>query len=320
MKRRTICGAAACALAHPLVVRASDAYPAKPIRIVVPFAAGISPDVVGRIVADKLSQSWKQPVIVDNRPGASGMIGAEAVAASTPDGYTLLLAVTSVMAINPHVYSKLRYNALADFVPVSELLTVPYVLVASPQAPFGNLKELVEYARRNPGKVDYASLGVGTQPHMAMEVWQKRLGIRLNHVSYKGSPAADLMGGIVSLYLDPAPTAIPLVQARKLKALAASGRKRIAVLPDVPTATEFQRELETTAWQGVFAPKGTPPAIVNRLGSELARIVALPDVRQKLVDFGLDPTGTPPAGMAASLAADHAYWGKVVRDLGVRLE
>lgn len=314
--------AAAAASASGLVQAQSGgtegSYPEKPIRIIVPFAAGISPDVVARIVGDKLSQAWKQPVIVDNKPGAAGIIGAQAAAASPADGYTLFLAVTSVMAINPHVYTKPKYG-LDDFKPVAELLTVPYVLTASPNAPFSTLKQLVEYARQNPGKLDYASLGVGSQPHVVMEVWQKKLGIKLQHIPYKSSPAADLIAGMVSLYLDPSTTAIPLIRGNKVKAIAASGPTRISSLPEVPTASEYLAGLESTAWQGVFVPKGTPDGIVNKLSAQFERIVQLPDVHAKLVDYGLEPTGRNAATFASRVDSDYALWGSVVRSFDIKV-
>jgi tripartite-type tricarboxylate transporter receptor subunit TctC len=294
-------------------------FPNKPIRIVVPFAAGISPDIIARLLGEKISRSTSQPVLVDNRPGAAGVIGAEAAATSAPDGYTIFLTATSVMAINPHVYARLKYNPLVDFMPVSHVLTVPYVLSAAPNAPFGSMRELVAYAKRHPGEVTYASLGVGSQPHVAMELWQKQLGISLNHVSYKSSPANDLMGGFVSLYLDASTVAIPLVRGQKVKAIAVSSAQRIESLPEVPAAAEYDKRLVTTAWQGFFAPKGTPADVVQKLATEISRAVATPDVQARMRDLGLVPTGTGPAELANALAQDHALWGNIVRDLGIRV-
>ena len=327
MKRRTFLAAASSGAAAmsgvTLPAGAAQAslaeFPNKPIKIVVPFAAGISPDIIARLLGEKLSRTLSQPVLVDNKPGAAGIIGAEFAATCPADGYTLFLTATSVMAINPHVYPRLKYDPLTDFLPVSHVLTVPYVLTAAPNAPFNNMRELVDYAKQHPGEVTYASLGVGSQPHVAMELWQKRLGIQLNHISYKSSPATDLMAGFVSLYLDASTVAIPLVRANKVKAIAASSPQRIPSLPDVPAAAEYNKALATTAWQGFFVPKGTPPDIAKKLGFEISRAVATPDVQARMKDLGLLPTGTGAAELASALAQDHALWGSIVRDLGIKV-
>lgn len=323
MQRRTFCiaaGALAGSGSMPALAAPADDFPNKPVRIIVPFAAGISPDIVARLIGDKLGQIWKQPVVIENKPGAAGLIGAEAAATSAPDGYSLFLSVTSVMAINPHVYSKLRYNSITDFIPVSHLLTVPYVLTAPLTAPFNNLKELVEHAKHKPGEVNYASLGIGSQLHVAMEVWQKKLGIQLTHIPYKASPLSDLIAGNVLLYMDPSTTAIPLVQEKKVKAIAVSSAQRIPQLPGVPSVNEYQPGMDTTAWQGIFVPKGTPQPIVDKLSAEIVRVVAMPDVQKRMIELGLQPSGTAPAKLASSLNADYAYWGRVIRDLGVKLD
>lgn len=323
MQRRTFCiaaGTLAGAGSMPALAAPADDFPNKPVRIIVPFAAGISPDIVARLIGDKLGQIWKQPVLIENKPGAAGAIGAEAAAGSLPDGYTLFLSVTSVMAINSHVYTKLRYNSITDFMPVSHLLTVPYVLTASPLAPFNNLKELVAYAKQKPEQVNYASLGPGSQSHVAVEVWQKKLGIQFTHIPYKTSPLSDLIAGNVMLYMDPSTTAIPLVQEKKVKAIAVSSAQRISQLPNVPSVNEYQPGLDTTAWQGIFVPKGTPQPIVDKLSAQIVRVVAMPDVQKRMIELGLQPSGTPPAKLASSLNADYAYWGRVIRELGVKLD
>ena len=300
-------------------------YPNRPLKIIVPFPAGVSPDVIARLIADKLSQALGQPVIVDNRPGAGGMIGAEAAAAMAGDGYNLFYSVKAVSAIAPHVYPNLKYNPLRDFKAVSQLLLVPHVLTAAPGTPYNTMAELVAYAKNNPGKIDFASLGVGSQPHVALEAWAARMGIKLNHVPYKTNPSPDVMSGVVSLSVEASTTAIPLIKAGKIKALAISGPERNANLPDVPTMTEFGAALDPngvigSSWHGIFVPSATPDDIVTRLNTEIVKIVQLPEVQTRMRGLGLTPTGTASAMLASGVAADHAFWGQLVRELGVKVE
>ncbi len=298
----------------------ANGYPSRPIRIIVPFPAGTSPDSVVRLVGDKLSQAWGQPVIIENRAGAAGAIGAEAVAVSPADGYTMLYTVSSVMEINPHVYANLRYKPLTDFTPVIQAVTVPYVLCASPSAPFNDMRELVEYAKRHPGTINYASYGVGSQTQVAVEMWSKQLGIKLNHIPYASNPAADLMSGVVSLLLEPSTTAIPLVKSNKVKAIAVSSEQRIASLPAVPPASDYAPGLQTIAWQGMFLPKSAPAAVVAKLNGELVRILALPDVRARLTDLGLFAAGGNAEELAARVATGHATWGRAIKELDIKLQ
>ena len=295
-------------------------YPNKPIRIIVPYAAGISPDVVARILADKLTQSWGQSVIIDNKPGASGIIGAEAAAKSPADGYTLLMSVTAIMSMNPHIYSKLSYDPLKDFKPVSHILNVPFVVVAAPSTPFANMADLIKEAKKEPGKIDFATLGAGSHSHVAMEWIMNQTGAKLTHVPYKSSPATDLMGGLVSVYFDPIVTAIPLVTTGKLKALAVSTLKRSPALPNVPAISETIPGFDTYAFQGIYAPTGTPDAIVNKLSAELMKIVRMPDVWKKLTDFGYLPVGSTVGEFEGLVKEDYARYGKVIRDNGIKLD
>ncbi len=328
MKRRnalTTAAALAASAAFPGAWAQTGPYPNRPIKMIVPFAAGISPDVVARVIGDKLAQALGQPVVIDNKPGAGGMIGADAAAASPADGYNLFFTVKSVMAIAPHVYTTAKYNPLRDFKAVTQILIVPHVITATPGAPYNNLKELAEYAKRNPGKVDFASLGVGSQPHVAMEAWASRMGIKLNHVPYKSNPSPDVMSGVVSLSLEASTTAIPLIKGSKVKALAISGAERIASLPDVPTLTEYSATLDPNgvignSWHGIFVPAGTPDDIIARLNTEIVKIVRMPDVQARLRSLGLTPTGTSSAVLTTAMAADYAYWGQLVRELGVKVE
>ena len=301
------------------------AYPNKPIKMIVPYAAGVSPDVVARLIGDRLGQALGQAVVIDNRPGAGGMIGAEAAATMPADGYNLLFTVKGVMAIVPHVYPSAKFNALKDFKAVTEILKVPHLITATPNAPYNSMKEFVAYAKANPGKIDYASAGTGSHPHVGMETIAQRLGIKLSHVPYKTHPGPDVMAGGVSLYLEASTTAIPSIKGGKIKALATSGAERIPALPDVPTLTEFGADLDPNgvigdSWHGIFVPTGTSDEIVNKLNAELVRIVKTPDIQNRLRALGLTPTGTSPAVLTAGLASDYAYWGKLIRDMGIKLE
>lgn len=328
MKRRSLIAGAAgltASLALPSVWGQGGAYPNKPIKVIVPYAAGISPDVVARILGDKLSQALGQPVIVDNRAGAGGMIGAEAAAALPADGYNLFFTVKGVMAIAPHLYPNAKYHPLTDFKSITQVLIVPHILTATPNAPFNTMAEMVDYAKRTPGKIDYASAGVGSQPHVALEAWARRLGIQLTHIPYKTNPSPDVMSGVVSLYLEAATTAIPSIQGNRIKALAVSGAERVPSLPNVPTVTEYNATLDPSgvignSWHGLFTPTGTPDEIVNRLNVELVKIVKSEEVQARLRTLGLTPTGTAPAALASGMASDYAYWGKLINELGIKVE
>jgi tripartite-type tricarboxylate transporter receptor subunit TctC len=327
MKRRSLLTAATGLATSFTLPRAfaQASYPNRPIKMVVPYPAGISPDVVARLIADKLGAALGQPIVVDNRPGAGGMLGAEYAATTPADGYNLFFTVKAVMAIAPNVYPNVKYNPMKDFKGVAQILQVPHILTATPGAPYNTMKEFVEYAKKNPGKIDYASLGVGSQPHVALEAWAARLGIKLNHIPYKTNPSPDVMSGVVSLSVEASTTAIPLLKAGKIKALAISGAERIPALPEVPTMTEFGATLDPNgvignSWHGVFTPTGTPDDIVARLSSEIIKIVKTQEVQDRLRSLGLTPTGMPGTTLTADVATDHAYWGKLIRDLGVKVE
>lgn len=327
MKRRTLLSGAtglATSLALPSWGQSSG-YPNKPLKLIVPYAAGISPDVIARLIGEKLNQGLGQPMIIENRAGAGGMIGAEAAAVMPADGYNLFYTVKGVMAIAPHLYLNAKYNPLKDFKAISQVLIVPHILTATPNAPFNTMAEMVDYAKRNPGKIDYASAGIGSQPHVALEAWARRLGIKLTHIPYKTNPSPDVMSGVVSLYLEASTTAIPSILGKRIKALAVSGAERIPSIPDVPTMTEFNPELDPNgvignSWHTFFVPAGTPDEIVNKLNTEIVKVVKSPEIQTRLRSLGLTPTGTPAAAVNSGLAADFAYWGKLIGELGIKLE
>ena len=328
MRRRLTIKAALAGLAMvaSLSAQAQGApWPNRPIRMIVPHAAGTSPDVVARILGEKLGQALGQAIVIDNRVGAGGLLGAEAAAVSPADGYNLLFTVKGVLAIGPHLHTGARFNAVRDFRAVAGVLLVPHIITATPSVPYNSLKELADYARQNPGKIDYGSAGIGSQPHVALATLASRMGIKMNHIPYKGSPTADVMSGVVSLYLEASTTAVPMIKAGKLKGIAVSGNDRLPGLPDLPTISETAANLDPNgvvgnSWHGVFVPAAVPAEIVNRLNAEIVKIVAAPDLQARLRALGLTPTGTTAAALSADLASDYAYWAQLVREVGVKAE
>lgn len=325
-KRHLLRGLCAATLAvASLGLAQAQSYPSKAVRLIVPFPAGGATDLFARTLSQKISEKLGQPLVVENRPGAGGMIGAEAGTSAAADGYTLFYSVKAVHAIAPNVYQNPKFNPVRDFRAVSQLLLVPHVLTASPGTPYNNMKELVEFAKRNPGKINYASLGVGSQPHVAMEAWAQRLGIKLNHVPYKTNPSPDVMSGVVSLSIEASTTAIPLIKSGKVKGLAISGAERIANLPDVPTMTEFGATLDVngqigSSWHGIFAPKGTPDDVVAKLNTEIVKIVKLPEIQSRMRDLGLTPTGTSADAMTTVATSDNVFWAKLIKDFDIKVE
>jgi tripartite-type tricarboxylate transporter receptor subunit TctC len=302
------------------LARAQAAWPTKPIRIVVPFAAGVSPDVVARLIGEPLSRALGQPVVIDNRAGAAGIIGAEVAAKSAPDGYTLFMTVNSIMGVNPNVYAKLPYDTFRDFTPVTQVALVPYVLVTGMNQPYKSLREVLAQAKAKPGSVDYGSLGVGSGPHVVMEMMANMAGVKLNHVPYKASPLSDVIAGQVLMAFDPATTAIPMVRGGKARALAVTSRKRVPSLPDVPTVGELLPGYDGDGWQGFYLPAGTPKDIVTRYNTELARILRLPEVKSKLEDLGLQAVGNSVDEFAAISRAEFDKWGKIAKENNIRVE
>jgi tripartite-type tricarboxylate transporter receptor subunit TctC len=301
----------------------AQAYPSKPIRLVVPFPPGGSADILGRALGQKLSEGLGQPVLVENRPGAGTAIAAEAVAKSAGDGYTLMLGTVSSHAINPALNPKLPFDPVRDFVPVSLVASIPFALLVHPSVPVKDVRELVDYARRQPGKLDYSSAGNGTSNHLAAELFEAMTRTHMVHIPYRGSAPAlqDLIAGRVALMFDLVLTAAPHVKSGAVRGLAVTGDKRSGVLPELPTVAESGVPgYEVSAWFGVFAPAGTPRAVVDRLNAEIGRALAAPDLRQRLVSQGADPVTSSPDQFAAYLKTEIAKWAKVVKDAGVQPE
>lgn len=313
------CLAAAGALASP--AGAQD-YPSKPIRIVVPFPAGGTSDILARAIGRRMSEEWKQPVIVDNRPGAGANIGAEIVVKSPPDGHTLLLAST-IHTINPSLYRKLSYHPERDFTPITLIALTSQVLVVHPSLPVRSVKELIAFAKRRPGELLYSSAGSGSQPHLTAELFKARTGIDIVHVPYRGAPPAmaDLLAGHVALSFATSPSAVPQVKAGKLRALGVSTAKRIRALPEVPTIAEAGVPgFEASGANGLVGPAGVPAPVVEKLNAMVVRIVNEPATSRFLVEQGAEPHTTTPSEYAAYLKAEVAKWAKAVKDSGARVD
>jgi tripartite-type tricarboxylate transporter receptor subunit TctC len=311
-------------LVAPLPAAAQGgAYPTKPIRIVVPFPAGGTTDILARAVAQQLSQAWGQQVIVDNRPGAGGNIGSELVAKSAPDGYTLLMGTVGTHAINPSLYAKMPYDHVKDFAPVILVAGVPNVLVVHPSVPANTVAELIAYGKANPGKLNFASSGSGTSIHLAGELFKVQTGLQMTHVPYKGSAPAiqDLLGGQVQLMFDNLPSALPQIKAGKLRALGVTSASRAAALPDVPTIAESGLPgFEASSWFGLLAPAGTPRDVIARLDAEVAKWLATPDAKEKLLAQGAIAAGGTPDDFTRHIAAETAKWAKVVKESGAKVD
>ncbi len=303
-------------------VHAQTAYPAKPIRLILPFPPGGSTDIVARLVGQKLTESWGQPVLIDNRPGAGGNVAADAAARAAPDGYTLF-QVNVANAIGATLYPKLSYDLIASFAPVIQLATTPYVLLAHPSVPAKDTRDLIALAKKRPGQLNYASAGGGSATHLSGELLKSMAGIDLVHVPYKGTgPAVTaLLSGEVDLYFATVPAALPLVEAKKLRALGVTSARRSALMRDVPAIAEAGlKGYETSTWHGILAPAATPAEIVTKLNSEIARILAQPAVKERFVGQGLDPVGGTPEQFAAYLKTEISKWAAVVKASGARAE
>ena len=298
-------------------------YPNKPVKLVAPSTPGDAPDVIARLVADKLSTALGQQVVVENRPGAGGVVGSEYVAKSAPDGYTLIMGNAGSHGINAAVYAKLPYDIQRDFAPVSQVAVAPNVMVINPAVPASSVGEFIAYAKANPGKLSYASGGNGSSAHMSMELFKSMSGVDLQHVPYKGSSPAltDVVSGQVVAFIGNMPPTVPLIKAGKLRALAVTTTSRSALMPELPTIAEAGLPgFETVAWFGVLAPAGTPPEIVNRLSAEIAKIAKSPEMRERLIAMGAEPVGGTPEAFKAVIDRDIAKWKPLAQKVGIKID
>jgi tripartite-type tricarboxylate transporter receptor subunit TctC len=300
----------------------AQTYPNRPIRIVVAYTPAGTTDILARAIGQKMIESWGQPVIVDNRPGANGNIGTELAARATPDGYTILMATAATHSINNTLYPGLTWDAVRDFAPIGLVALVPNILVVNNALPVRSVKELVAYARANPDKLTHGSPGNGSTSHLSMELFKSLTGTRMIHVPYKGSAPvlADLTGGQISLTMDNIPVYLPHVQAGKIRALAVGSAKRAPAAPDLPTAEEAGVPgLVAVSWFGLVAPARAPQRVVEQLSKETARILKLPDVHKRISDLGAEPVGSTPQEYAAFIKSEISKWRKVIQAAGVRI-
>jgi tripartite-type tricarboxylate transporter receptor subunit TctC len=322
--RSLLAGLAAAVVAlAPQSVRA-DNYPEKPIRFVVPYAAGGTTDLLSRAIAQKLAEALGQAVVPDNRPGAGGNVGAEIVAKSPPDGYTMLMAPVSPMAINVTLYgSKLAFNPERDFAPITLVAKVPLVLVVHPSVPVKTLTELIALAKSKPGQLNYGSAGNGSSNHLVGEMLKTAAGIDLVHIPFRGGGPGmmALVAGQIDLLVGQVPTVTPMVNAGRLRAIAVSGAKRSPALPDVPTMSESGLPgFDATAWYSIVVPAGTPKPIISRLHAELVKILKSPDIRERLISEGADVETSTPDELAAFVHAEIQKWAKAVKDSGTKID
>lgn len=324
MRTRRSWSIAGAALAVALFAAAAQPqeYPAKPIRVVVPFPPGGGTDLMARTVVQRLGESLGATVIIDNRGGAGGTIGTDFVARSSPDGYTLVV-VSGAHAINPSLYPKLQYDSVRDFAPVTMLTSGPGLLVLHPSVPARTVKEFIALAKSRPGQLHFASAGIGTPPHLAGELFKTMTGVDIVHVPYKGNGPAytDLIGGHVSVMFPTIPTAIPHVRAGKLRALAVTTRQRTAIAPELPTLSESGVPgYEVSSWYGLLAPAGTPAAVISTLQREVVKVLRSPDISEKLMAQGLDIVGNTPEEFAGVIKSEIAKWAGIVKASGARVD
>lgn len=301
----------------------AQTYPSRPVRMMVPFPAGGGSDTMGRIVGGKLSERLGQQIVVENRPGAAGSIGADIAARAPADGYTILLGSTSELVQYPNVNPKIPYDPLRDFAPISLVGTIPMVLVVHPSLPVRNVKELIAMAKSRPGEINFGSAGQGATTHLAVELFILLTKVKLTHVPYKGSPQAvtDLVAGNVQLGIPTMPAALPFIKSGRVKVLGVTTAKRASNLPEVPTLAEAGvKGYEAALWTGILAPAGTPDPVIKRLNGEIAKVLELKDVQDALARQGAEAQGSTPAEFAAFLKTEYAKWARVVKEGGIRIQ
>jgi tripartite-type tricarboxylate transporter receptor subunit TctC len=301
----------------------AQTFPDRPIRLIAPFPAGGLADVLARAIGDEMSKSLGQPVIVENRAGAGGNTGADAVAKATPDGYTLLMSSAGILTANPHLYAKMPFDAATAFIPVSNVAQMNMVLVVHPKVPAQNLKEFIALAKAQPGKLNFGSPGIGTTGHLGLAMLMHAAQIQLTHVPYKGAAPAvtDLIAGQIDGVVDNPPTVIAHIQGGKLRPLAFAARERLPLLPDVPTAAEAGlANFEATSWFGIAAPAATPPAVIARLHKAIADGVRTPAMQERFAKTGAQLVGDTPDHFAAQIRAEHKAWGEIIKAANIKAE
>ena len=311
-----------CQALIPGVVSAQTApYPSKPIKFVVPITPGGSNDVLARTIAQKLSDQWKQAVVVENRPGGGMNLGSDLVAKSAPDGYTWLLGANNIFVTNPHV-GKMPFDVFKDLVPVTTVAVVPFVLAVNASFPAKNVAELVEYAKKNPNALNYGSSGNGSPQQLAAEMLSHVAGIKMQHVPYKGAVPAitDLLGGRIQVFIGAVNSLLPHVKDGKLRLLAGAGGKRFAAFPDLPAIAETVPGVALDVWLGVFMPAGVPKDILTKVNADIAQVLQSPEVRTSLAAQGIEPTTSTPEALAQVIRDDHARWGKVIREANIKAD
>lgn len=317
---RCLAGLALAPLATPA---GAQAFPARAVRFVVPYPPGGPLDTVARLLAQRVSAQWGQPVVVENIAGAGGNIGAAAVAKAAPDGHTLLMGAVATHAINPSLYAAMPYDAARDFIAVTQVASTPNVLVVNPQVPAKTVTELVAHARAKPGGLNYGSGSTGSAGHLAGELFNSLAGVRMVHVPYKGAPAAlqDLIGGRIDLMFDNLASSLAQVKANRIRALAVTTAKRTPLAPELPTLAESGLPgFDISTWFGLFVPAGTPRAAVDRIHADFTRALAEPEVREKLVGMGADPVGSTPEAFAGFVAAEASKYAKLVKASGAKAD
>ena len=320
---RALVAASALLAALPALAQTAAPWPSKPIRYIVPFAPGGTTDILARVVGEKLGAALGQTIVIENKAGQGGSAGSTELARAAPDGYTIGGGTISSHAINASLYDKLPYDPATSFEPITLYATQPNMLLVHPSVPANNVRELIALLKANPEKYSYGSAGNGTSQHISGELFKTMAGVRMQHIPYRGSGQMlpELLGGTLPIAFDNIATALPHIKAGKLRALAVTTAQRSGVAPEVPTLAESGLAgYELSSWQAVFAPAGTPKPIVDRLYTEIARILKMPDVNKRLTDLGLDISGMPPAELAALIKADVPRLGKVVKDSGAKAE
>jgi len=326
VRRRVVAAVAiapALIVALPVIAQTPPAYPTRPIKLVVPYPPAALTDLLARAIAERLGAALGQPVVVENKPGAGTLVGAEFVAKAPPDGYTLLMATSTTLGISPALYKPSPVHPVRDFAPVSQVGTVNFFLIANPAFPARTVKDAIDAIKANPGKYNYGSVGSGSPHHLFMETLKKDYGLDLQHVPYKGTPAAltDLLAGNIQIMFADATVAVPNIQAGKVVALGTSAAKPTPLLPGVPPIASTVTGFDWQAWQGIVAPAGTPKDVIARLAAELQKMQATTEFREQLVKFGMEPyPPQTPEQFAATIAAEQPRWAQAIRDSGAKVD